>query len=155
MSMAEAIIRSLGVSAAKGQVRSQRLFLEMLNTTETSHKRLYDEYFQTMISYKYSWEEEIERCQQLGITPPEPLPHPDDIIINYKTGIIAIKGPMCKEDKVVWDKYRNRKIGCLESIREDEKFLRDNPTCDYKEFVLKEIEYERKLLNTIKQFIPD
>jgi hypothetical protein len=155
MSMAEAIIRSVSVMAAKGHTRSQRLFLEMLTETEDSYKKLYDEYFQTMMHYKYLWEEEIERCQKMGITPPEPLPHPDDIIINYRTGIITIKGPMCKEDKVKWDKYRERKISCLESIRENEKFLRDNPDCSYKEFVLREISYERKLLDTIRKFIPD
>ena len=37
MSMAEAIIRSLSVNAAKGQARSQKIFLEMLRGKPAKH----------------------------------------------------------------------------------------------------------------------
>jgi len=36
--MAQAIVRSMAVNAAKGQCRAQRLFSELLATTETSRR---------------------------------------------------------------------------------------------------------------------
>ncbi|MEO3416468.1 DUF5681 domain-containing protein [Roseovarius sp. CAU 1744] len=41
--MAQAIVRSLAVNAAKGEHRAQRLFAEMLATTERQNKQLADE----------------------------------------------------------------------------------------------------------------
>ena len=155
MSMAEAIIRSLAVTAAKGQARSQKIFLEMLSYTETDHKRAYDEYAQTIIEYKYSWQEEIERCQNLGITPPEPIPHPDDIFVDMRNGGITIKGPMNKEEKVKWDKFRQRKMDCRETIAECQKILREEPDCDYKQFIIDDMEIEQKFLDRILEIIPD
>jgi len=40
--MAQAVIRSLAVNAAKGNQRAQRLFAELLASVETSNKRLHD-----------------------------------------------------------------------------------------------------------------
>ena len=38
----------------------------------------------------------------------EPLLHPDDIVIDMNTGQVIVKGPMTKEEKVVWDRLRAR-----------------------------------------------
>ena len=40
--MAQAVIRALAVNAAKGQQRAQRLFTELLTTTEREVRRLHD-----------------------------------------------------------------------------------------------------------------
>ncbi|WP_428515363.1 DUF5681 domain-containing protein [Roseovarius sp.] len=50
--MAQAVVRSLAVNAAKGLHRSQRLFAEMLTTTERQNKELADEWFSTALDYK-------------------------------------------------------------------------------------------------------
>lgn len=155
MSMAEAIIRSVAVTAAKGQTRAQRLFLDMLGDTERSHKQLYDEYLQTMIAYKLSWEEEIEHCKALGIKPPEPIPHPDDIIINLRNGGIRIKGPLTKEEKVKWDRLRARKIDFRASIAQLQQLLREDPDCEYKQLVLDDIAHEQRILHMLEKAIPD
>jgi hypothetical protein len=42
--MAQAIIRSLAVNAARGQHRSQQLFAELLSETERANKQLSDEW---------------------------------------------------------------------------------------------------------------
>jgi hypothetical protein len=90
--IAQAVIRSMAVNAVRGDQRSQKMFTDLLNTTEAKNKKLHDEYVQTMINYKHSWEEEIERCKLIGIKPPEPVPHPDHIKIDLSTGKILIKG---------------------------------------------------------------
>lgn len=50
--MAQAVIRSLAVNAAKGQHRAQRLFAELLAGTETANRRLHDEWLNAAMSYK-------------------------------------------------------------------------------------------------------
>jgi len=51
----------------------------------------------------------LERREGFGITTPDPIPHPDDIIIDMKTGSVRMKGPFTKEEKPAWDKLRARK----------------------------------------------
>jgi hypothetical protein len=64
--MAQAIVRSLAVTAAKGNTRAQRLFAELLASTETSNKRAKDELLEAAIAYKQSWEDELLRRKHLN-----------------------------------------------------------------------------------------
>src|SRR5665213_2370784 len=145
ISIAEAIVRSIALSAAKGHQRSQRLFTEMLATTERANKLLHDEWLNTAIEYKIEWERELERREHPGIEAPAPLPHPDDIVIDMKTGRAQINGPFTKEEKAKWDRLRARKAECNEIIAEHEKTLRDEPNCEYSEILHDEIRYERRI----------
>lgn len=65
--VAQAVVRSIAVKAAKGEYRAQLLFTEMLTTTEIANKRLHDEWLETAIIYKTHWEHEIDRCKQQGL----------------------------------------------------------------------------------------
>ncbi len=47
--MAQAVVRSMAVNAEKGQHRAQRLFAEMLSSTERQNKALADEWLGTAI----------------------------------------------------------------------------------------------------------
>ena len=53
-----------------------------------------------------------------GLTLPEPLPHPDDIVIDMKIGQVGITGPMTKEDKAEWDRIWDQVEECDRSIGE-------------------------------------
>jgi hypothetical protein len=149
--MAQAIVRSLAVNAVKGNQRAQRLFTELLASVESANKRLHDEWLQTAIDYKVDWERELERRKTLGIVGPEPLPHPDDIVIDVNTGTVRVKGPMTKEDKVIWDRLRERKRECDREIAELEEMLQKDPDCSYRQVVLDDIEHAKKL----RAMIPD
>ena len=153
--MAQAIIRSLAVNAAKGNQRAQRLFTQLLGATERDNKRLHDEWLQTAIEYKVDWERELERRKALGIEAPEPIPHPDHVIIDMATGQVRITGPMTKEEKVVWDKFRARKDECEQTIAELEDTLRRRPRHPRREIMLDEIEREKKIRAIISRAVPD
>jgi hypothetical protein len=99
--MPRSIVRSLAVNAAKGNQRAQRLFTQLLSSVEKDNKRLHDEWLQTAINYKVEWDTELERRRQLGIQAPDPVPHPDHVIIDMQTGSVRIAGPMTKEEKAV------------------------------------------------------
>jgi Family of unknown function (DUF5681) len=79
ISMAQAVVRSLAVNAAKGQHRSQRLFSELLAATERANRIRHEEWLRAAIEYKIDWENELERRKRLGIVAPDPLPHPDEL----------------------------------------------------------------------------
>lgn len=120
--IAQAVVRSLAVNAAKGNQQAQRLFTELLSSVERDNKRLYDEFLQTAINYKVEWDQELERRKRLGIKAPDPIPHPDHVIIDMNTGLVRFTGPMTKEKKTVWDKFGEYKTAALEDL-EDFKTL--------------------------------
>jgi hypothetical protein len=99
----------------------------MLSETERANKAWNDEYLKAAMEYKFRWEEELEGRKKLGITGPEPLPHPDDIVIDMKTDQVIIKGPRTKEEKVLWDqaleglKDFDREIDELNAMLKDAK----------------------------------
>ena len=108
--MAQAVMRSLAVTAAKGNTRAQKLFSELLTNTELSNKQADDESLQVMIEYKSKWEQELERRKFQSITTlPDPLPHPDDIIVDFRRNTVAIHGPMDKRALAELDLWLTRK----------------------------------------------
>ena len=123
----QAIIRSVALNAAKGHQRSQRMFAELLQWVERENKALYDQYLNTAIDYKKGWEDELDRRKQRGEAGPEPLPHPDDIVINMQTGQVEIHGPMTKEEKGRWDQLRQHKRKGEELIAEFEEMVAAKP----------------------------
>ena len=42
----------------------------------------------------------------MGTTGPEPVPHPDDVLIDYETGNIRIDGPVMEDQKQARDQLR-------------------------------------------------
>ena len=120
--LAQAVMRSISVNAAKGNARAQRLFAQLLADTESSRKLLHDEFFEKALTYKIEWDRELERRRQMGITHlPEPLPHPDHIVLDMQEGTVRITGPMTREEKAELDKWRDR----LEDIKVTTDDLRD------------------------------
>lgn len=107
--MAQAVVRSMAINAAKGQHRAQRLFSEMLSSTERQNKALADAWLETAIEYKVEWERELHRRETLGITNlPAPLPHPDQVKINMNTGLAHIEGPATKDQVAQVEMWRDR-----------------------------------------------
>lgn len=51
------------------------------------------------IKYKEVWEEKIKHCREHGLQDPEPVPHPDSVIIDRDTGLVAIVGPILSQEK--------------------------------------------------------
>ena len=132
---------------------NMKLFTQLLSTTEKENKRLHEEWLDAAITYKVEWERELERRRRFNIEAESPLPHPDDIVINMNTGQVEIKGPITKEDKIVWDKLKLRREDCERSIAEDEQLLRDEPDCPYRAHILDNIDHEKRIRAMITKAI--
>jgi hypothetical protein len=125
--MAQAVVRSLAVSAAKGSQRAQRLFTQLLSSVEKDNKRLHDEWLNTAIEYKVEWERELQRRTRLGIQAPAPIPHPDDIVIDVQTGLVRVTGPMTKEEKGIWDHASEHRAKAFEEVAKLKAILKSEP----------------------------
>ena len=148
--MAQAIVRAVAVNAVKGQQRAQRLFTEMLTTTERENKALHDQWMDVAMTYKIEWDRELERRRQFGITDlPDPLPHPDHIVLDLHAGTVRVTGPSTKEEKVLWDLIKGRREDFEEELRELEQLAKD-PDYPHRAFVLKDLEHTRKVLRIIE-----
>jgi hypothetical protein len=148
--MAQAVMRSIAVNAAKGHARAQRLFSELLASTENANKALHDEWLDVATTYKIEWEKELRRRERLGITDlPEPLPHPDDIIIDMKEGTASIVGPATKEEKAEYDEFMRRRHDFQTEVDELLEYRKTLDDPQQIEFVDEDIRRSRRILEII------
>lgn len=153
--MAQAVMRSIAVNAAKGNWRCQRLFAELLASTEGSRRALNDRWLETAIEYKVEWEKELRRREQLGITGlPEPLPHPDHVEIDFELGTARIIGPKTKEEKAELDEVIANRHLLIDELKE----LYDAKNCasDPKERrrIDREIDQQIEIIRFINRIAP-
>jgi hypothetical protein len=146
--MAQAVVRSLAVNAAKGNQRAQRLFTQLLSTTERESRRLHDEWIDAAQTYKIEWDRELARRERLGIAGPEPLPHPDHVVVDIRNGTASVIGPATKEEKAEWDMWVERRAMFQEELRELEAELND-PACTNRDQLVEELADTRKVLAII------
>ena len=151
--MAQAVIRSLAVNAAKGNQRAQRLFTELLATTERENRRQHEEWLETAINYKVDWERELERRKRLGIVAPDPLPHPDHVVIDFISNSVRITGPMSKEEKAEWDMLIDRKSEFEAELEELMQLLVDEPDSPYRKQVEDDIDHTRKIIGIVERLL--
>ena len=112
----QAVFRSMGVSALKGNRFAQKALTEMVAKMEAEHHASRMELFGTMFEYKREWDKEIERCRSAGLPEPKMIPHPDDIVLDPKTGDCRILGPQTKEQKQRLDKALARRDEAQEEV---------------------------------------
>jgi len=106
--MAQAIIRSLAVAAAKGQARAQIQFTRLLATVEHERKVLHDQWVEAALDYKLKWERELERRRRLGLASPDLPLHPDHLVIDVRAGTIHVTEPLSREEKAALEEFERR-----------------------------------------------
>jgi hypothetical protein len=146
--MAQAIVRSLAVTAAKGNTRAQRLFAELLTSIEASNKRAQDELMETAIAYKQNTQDELARRSHFNIIAPDPIPHPDDIIVN-RNGTVCIHGPMTKEELADLDLWLNRKNDNEALLKDLNDDFNDQEDAPYLKFLSDDIDDNKHILEII------
>jgi hypothetical protein len=143
--MAKAVVRALAVNAARGQLRSQQLFARLVSETERANKAFREELLQNAFDYKRRWDHELEERRNLGVQLPDPIPHPDDIIIDAKTGEVRFIGPITKEDKAKWDRMWDRVEECDEAIAIYTNDLKLHENKRYRQSIEDEIAFEKRI----------
>jgi hypothetical protein len=100
----QAVFRSMGVSAMKGNRFAQKTLAELVTGLEQRDADARFELFGNAIDYKHSWSERIKDCKERGLPVPEPVPHPDDIELDPHTGGVRFLGPQTDEQKAHFDR---------------------------------------------------
>lgn len=147
--MAQAVMRSLAHNAVKGNTRAQRLFAEMVSSTEAQNSQMMRELFESAIEYKQCWNEEINRRNKLGINEPNPIPHPDDVILNARDGTVQFVGPMTEEEKATWDMMIEKRKEWQDEIEALKAELQDPKMEQYKSQIEDEIRHNERLITII------
>lgn len=96
--MAAAVLRAVAMNAAKGNNRAATLFTTLLSKTEAENKKLATEVFESALNYKLEWGKELERRRKLGLSLPDPVPHPDDIVLDAHRMTFRVAGPLTREE---------------------------------------------------------
>lgn len=99
MSMMECILQQAMNQAVKGEAGMTKLVLKLGREIEQEDRRLRDRLLEEAIGYKKDWSDELMLRKMKGIhNLPDPIPHPDDVLIG-RDGSVSIVGPMTSEEK--------------------------------------------------------
>ena len=95
----QAILRKVAVNAANGNTRAQRTYLDLVIGAEADRSAAAAELLRAAVEGKEYWASVFAECDRRGIERPNPVPHPDDVVIDYQAGTVQIKGPVMTEQK--------------------------------------------------------
>ena len=151
----QAVFRSMNVSAMKGNRLAQKMVAELVANVEEEHRLQQKSYFETVAEYKMNWEREFEELQRRGLPLPDPVPHPADIHIDYRTGKVRILGPFCPEEKAAWDKNLDRRAAAQEVVNECAQRSGRTRNPRMKEILLDEWHHEQLMFDIINDVLPE
>ncbi|WP_114228583.1 MULTISPECIES: DUF5681 domain-containing protein [Sphingomonas] len=151
----QAVMRAMGVSAMKGNRLAQKTMTEFVQKIEASRNADHLTAFENALEYKQRWENEIQRCQAAGLPDPAPLPHPDDVIINMRTGTVRTEGPMSKEELAHWQKRLDRRAEAQKEVNYFAAHWRRARSPKNKDWWLKEWHFEQRIFDIINDGFPD
>lgn len=151
----QAVFRAMGVAAMKGNRFAQKTMAELVTGLEQREAEARFELFGNAVEYKQQWTEEIERCEKHDLPVPEPLPHPDDIILDTNTGGVRILGPQTKEQKAHYDKAFARRIEAQEEVTFFAEKFRRARSDEKKERYLEDWHWEQRMFDIINDAMPE
>jgi hypothetical protein len=151
----QAVMRAMGVSAMKGNRLAQKTLTEIVQRVEEAEVQSRMTSLESFLDYKIAWEREIERCDKAGLRTPSPLPHPDDVILDFRKGTVNVRGPLTKEEKAEWDKRLERRSDAQDEVSYFAKKYRRARDPRSKERWLAEWHCEQAIFDIINDAMPD
>jgi hypothetical protein len=151
----QAAMRALAISAMKGSRLSQKALAEITSTAEAraSEERLTA--MENALDYKQKWTAEIDRCRRLGVEVPTPLPHPDDIHIDMRSGHVRTEGPLDEKEKREWDKRLARRDDAQVEVNHSARGFKRAKTDRMREFYLADWISEQYIFDLINDQMPE
>lgn len=150
----QASMRALTIAAMKGSRLSQKALAEIVREIEAKHEKERTQILENALEYKQRWTAEMERCARQGLPAPTPLPHPDDIIINFRTGAVRTEGPLDELEKAEWDKRLHRRDEAQDLVTEYAGKHRRSRDEKSKAFWLAEWHFEQRIFDIINDALP-
>jgi hypothetical protein len=151
----QAAVRSLAIAAMKGSRLSQRALAELVRQVEERKASEHLTALENAFEYKQKWTAELERRRSLGLNEPEPVPHPDDIIIDMRTGHVRTEGPLDELEKRKWDKRLARRAEAQEEVNAFADSYRKARSAKRKKMWLSEWHFEQRIFDIINDSLPE
>jgi hypothetical protein len=99
----QAAQRRLASMAVNGNRLALKTLIDLVQGVEAADRNERLENFEAWAQYKSYWEHETETAQRLRLPLTEPVPHQDDVILDFESGLTGILGPMTNQEKESWD----------------------------------------------------
>lgn len=150
----QAVFRAMGVAALKGNRFVQKQLTQMIADLEREDYTMKSEMFEKSIDYKQQWEREIDRCRRLGLPEPEPLPHPDDVILDMRKFSVNFAGPCTKEEKTKLDEALARRAEAQKEVNFYADHYRRSRNTNRKDIYLIEWHFEQRMFDILNDIVP-
>ena len=151
----QAAVRALAISAMKGSRLSQRALSELVLQVENRKASERLTMMENAFEYKQKWTVELDRRRRTGSNEPDPIPHPDDIIINMYTGHVHTAGPIDECEKRDWDKRLARRGEAQDEVNAFAESYRKARSPKCKAMWLSQWHFEQRLFDIINDSLPD
>lgn len=147
-------IRAMWASAIKGNRHAQRMLIERMQQIEAADREAHLATEEALVNHKEAWTRAIAEARRAGREEPQPLPHPDDIIIDLENGAVHVCGPVTDDGKRAWDRWVNRRDEAQAEVSDyAERYRRARGTKN-KAYWLSEWHREQKLFYRINDNLP-
>ena len=150
----QAAVRALAISAMKGSRLSQRALAKLVRTVEERKTIEHSTALENAFDYKLQWTRELERRRSLGTDLPDPVPHPDDIIIDWQSGHVKIEGPLDDAQKLSWDERLARRAEAQDEVNAFAERHRKARTDKAKLMWRFEWHFEQRIFDIINDSLP-
>lgn len=150
----QAAMRSLAISAMKGSRLSQRALAELVREVEDRKAASHVSALENAFEYKQKWTEELDRRKRLGLDLPDPVPHPDDIIIDMRTGKVRTEGPLDEREKTLWDERLARRDEAQGEVNFYADKHRRSRSMRCKDYYLDQWHFEQRIFDIINDTMP-
>jgi Family of unknown function (DUF5681) len=104
-SLMRAATRAMGLKAAKGEVKAYTAVSAKLAAIENRRRAEREEMLREVTEYKQHATQELMRRKRERASGPEIIPHPDDIDIDRRTGVVVFNGPLTPDQKMAQDLF--------------------------------------------------
>lgn len=153
--IATAVMKSIAVNAARGNIRFAELFAQLLSSTERAKSQEHDAFLEAAIIYKTEWAAEIARCKKLGLPEPELDIHPDQIVLDLKAGAVDFIQPITEERREELQEMQDRKVGFQKELVLLQKELSETRDAEETREIRSQIARAKRMLDIIVRIIPD
>ncbi|MDB5679337.1 DUF5681 domain-containing protein [Sphingomonas bacterium] len=151
----QAAMRALAISAMKGSRLSQKALAEVVRAVEAREASERLTAMENAFEYKQRWTAEIERCAKSGLPDPAPIPHPDDIVIDMRTGAVRTDGPLDEREKKEWDKRLQRRDEAQAEVTEYAGLRKRARTDKQRAFWLEQLHFEQRIFDLLNDLMPE
>lgn len=102
MTAHEAVLMSIRQKALAGGIMAMRLYNAMVSRAQDAARQVKREQFEGIVEYKLEAEARIKRRKAAGLPYDDILPHPDDVLLDPRTGDADIVGPLDEAERAAF-----------------------------------------------------